>query len=208
LKHGIFIVRSTLTEEAKGRIPAAWHHMYERVWDEADYVVPPAENGAFFVTTNVIITPNQTRSNCPESHGPKFRKAICQPEEKKPGQTNECPRAKVVANHSMCEPGSWASLVHGHGTYTGCCVRSDLPHPPSTNVCEVQAWCPLEMDQTPLLYEDGPLIPGNVRRIRLERGTGGKRANSGRLPTSMGAGKAITLDRSFTSQVVLPTTPR
>ena len=34
-----------------------------RVWDEADYVVPPAENGAFFITTNVLITPNQVISN-------------------------------------------------------------------------------------------------------------------------------------------------
>ena len=34
---------------------------YFRVWDEADYVVPPAENGAFFITTNVLITPNQTQ---------------------------------------------------------------------------------------------------------------------------------------------------
>ena len=40
--------------------------LYEMVWDEADYVVPPAENGAFFVTTNVIITPNQTLGYCPE----------------------------------------------------------------------------------------------------------------------------------------------
>ena len=32
-----------------------------RVWDEADYVVPPAENGAFFITTNLNITPNQTQ---------------------------------------------------------------------------------------------------------------------------------------------------
>ena len=39
---------------------------WKRVWDEADYVVPPAENGAFFVTTNVVITPNQTRGYCPE----------------------------------------------------------------------------------------------------------------------------------------------
>ena len=39
---------------------------YERVWDEADYVIPPAENGAFFVTTNVVITPNQTWGKCPE----------------------------------------------------------------------------------------------------------------------------------------------
>ena len=34
----------------------------------ADYVVPPAENGAFFVATNVIITPNQTRGFCPEDN--------------------------------------------------------------------------------------------------------------------------------------------
>ena len=37
--------------------------MYTRIWDVADYVIPPAENGAFFVATNVIITPNQTRGN-------------------------------------------------------------------------------------------------------------------------------------------------
>ena len=40
---------------------------FDRVWDEADYVVPPAENGAFFITTNVLITPNQTQSRCPEN---------------------------------------------------------------------------------------------------------------------------------------------
>ena len=37
--------------------------VYTRIWDVADYVIPPAENGAFFVATNVIITPNQTRGN-------------------------------------------------------------------------------------------------------------------------------------------------
>ena len=42
--------------------------MYERIWDESDYVIPPAENSAFFVMTNVVLTPNQTRSNCPEDH--------------------------------------------------------------------------------------------------------------------------------------------
>ena len=40
--------------------------MDRKVWDEADYVIPPAENGAFFVTTNVVITPNQTTGRCPE----------------------------------------------------------------------------------------------------------------------------------------------
>ena len=47
-------------------LPPTLRQMYERVWDEADYVVPPAENGAFFVTTNVVITPNQTLGYCPE----------------------------------------------------------------------------------------------------------------------------------------------
>ena len=42
--------------------------MYERIWDDADYVIPPSENNAFFVMTNVIVTPNQTRTHCPEDH--------------------------------------------------------------------------------------------------------------------------------------------
>ena len=48
--------------------------LYTRVWDVADYVVPPAENGAFFVATNVIITANQTRGTsntlCTFTHFP------------------------------------------------------------------------------------------------------------------------------------------
>ena len=42
--------------------------MYERIWDESDYVIPPAENSAFFIMTNFVLTPNQTRSTCPEDH--------------------------------------------------------------------------------------------------------------------------------------------
>lgn len=48
-------------------LPPSLRILYERVWDEADYVVPPAENGAFFVTTNVVITPNQTLGHCAEA---------------------------------------------------------------------------------------------------------------------------------------------
>ena len=47
-------------------MPPHLRALYERVWDEADYVVPPAENVAFFVTTNVVITPNQTLGHCAE----------------------------------------------------------------------------------------------------------------------------------------------
>ena len=54
--------RSRLPDAQNMSVPREWRHLYNRVWDTADYVVPPAENGAFFVTTNVVITPNQVRS--------------------------------------------------------------------------------------------------------------------------------------------------
>ena len=57
---------SQLDEDFRSKISPSLRALYERVWDEADYVVPPAENGAFFVTTNIVITPNQTLGNCPE----------------------------------------------------------------------------------------------------------------------------------------------
>jgi P2X purinoceptor 4 len=79
--------------------------MYERVWDEADYVVPPAENGAFFVMTNVVLTPNQTRSVCPEDPA-EVKKSVC-------NTSDDCEPEKVI------------SLVKGHGTQTGVCVPSD-----------------------------------------------------------------------------------
>ena len=61
--------RSHLPEndsDVSSQIPREWRHLYNRVWDVADYVVPPAENGAFFITTNVVLTPNQTQTACPE----------------------------------------------------------------------------------------------------------------------------------------------
>ena len=47
---------------------------FRRIWDVTDYVVPPTESNAFFVTTNVIITPDQEKGTCaedPETHGAK-----------------------------------------------------------------------------------------------------------------------------------------
>ncbi len=59
--------RSRLLDSEAALLPESeWRHLYNRVWDVADYVVPPAENGAVFVTTNVVITPNQTQGICPE----------------------------------------------------------------------------------------------------------------------------------------------
>jgi len=39
---------------------------YRRVWDVSDLVVPASENEAVFLTTNLVITPNQTRGLCSE----------------------------------------------------------------------------------------------------------------------------------------------
>ncbi len=38
----------------------------DRVWDVTDYVVPPQEVDAFFVTTNVVFTASQTQGKCDE----------------------------------------------------------------------------------------------------------------------------------------------
>lgn len=41
--------------------------MYRRIWDTSDLI--SSDNDAFFVTTNVITTPNQTRTTCSEVLG-------------------------------------------------------------------------------------------------------------------------------------------
>ncbi|PAA81535.1 hypothetical protein BOX15_Mlig019017g3, partial [Macrostomum lignano] len=40
-----------------------------RVWDSADYIIPPIMNGAIFITTNARVTDKQAMSECPESVG-------------------------------------------------------------------------------------------------------------------------------------------
>ncbi len=44
----------------------AWRPLYNRIWDVTDIIVPPVENNAFFITTNIVITPNQARGECAE----------------------------------------------------------------------------------------------------------------------------------------------
>uniref|UniRef100_A0A4W3HD60 P2X purinoceptor n=1 Tax=Callorhinchus milii TaxID=7868 RepID=A0A4W3HD60_CALMI len=38
----------------------------ERLWDSADYIIPPEQESSFFVMTNLIRTENQTQGHCPE----------------------------------------------------------------------------------------------------------------------------------------------
>ncbi|XP_015780585.1 PREDICTED: P2X purinoceptor 4-like [Acropora digitifera] len=95
------------------------------LWDSSDFVIPPEEDNAVFVMTNMIISPNQTQSTCPED--PKFPNVKCT-------KDSDCPRLKPVEN--------------GHGLRTGRCVLSDREE--NKKVCEIYSWCPVEIDELPM----------------------------------------------------------
>ncbi|XP_014779935.1 P2X purinoceptor 4 isoform X1 [Octopus bimaculoides] len=88
------------------------------VWDVADYVVPPQENGAVFVMTNAIITYNQTQ-RCPQDVASGD---FCTTDA-------DCPAETMIPS--------------GDGFRTGRCVNSSQN---GTKVCEIYAWCPFEND--------------------------------------------------------------
>jgi hypothetical protein len=65
----------------------AWRSLYNRIWDVTDIIVPPVENNAFFITTNIVITPNQARGECAE------REAVA------PCRTDtDCPAGRAASN--------------------------------------------------------------------------------------------------------------
>ncbi|GAV00368.1 hypothetical protein RvY_11229-2 [Ramazzottius varieornatus] len=90
-----------------------------RVWDTADYVIPPQENGAFFVTTNIIMSPNQEQGICPEDYSSRQLGASC-------STGFDCPSGSKSAN----------------GVRTGTCNNA-------TSTCDIRAWCPVEKDVEP-----------------------------------------------------------
>ncbi|GFW89812.1 p2X purinoceptor 4 [Trichonephila clavipes] len=100
---------------------------YRRVWDVADFVIPPSENGATFIATNIIITANQTQGTCPED--PSVPDAIC----------NEA--------NNTCTAGQ--AFPTGNGVMTGQCIENDYDN--SISTCEIHAWCPTEKDAFPLI---------------------------------------------------------
>ena len=111
--------------------------MYERIWDEADYVIPPSEGNAFFVLTNAVITPNQTRGTCPEDHL-EIKNITCKFHEQR-----ECIEKRIFNYKS-------------HGPETGNCVESDRVENDTVYACEIHAWCPIERDILPVA--DEPLL--------------------------------------------------
>ncbi|RWR99873.1 P2X purinoceptor 4-like protein [Dinothrombium tinctorium] len=113
-------------DQFKHFINESMREYYNRVWDVSDYIVPPEENNAFFVTTNLIITPNQKLGICPED--PSLKTAHCDP------LNNTCVDGKTD--------------LFGNGAQTGECVLSDREE--SVHVCQIRAWCPVERDELPL----------------------------------------------------------
>ena len=100
------LIRSWLTDEAKTRLPEESRGMYERIWDESDYVIPPSENNAFFVMTNVVLTPNQTRTTCPEDPA-ELPDVVC-------GYKNVT-SGEVDFMEGVCVKGHIGNLIKSHG---------------------------------------------------------------------------------------------
>uniref|UniRef100_A0A3P8X7H7 Purinergic receptor n=1 Tax=Esox lucius TaxID=8010 RepID=A0A3P8X7H7_ESOLU len=111
-------VISTVTTKVKGTGFTNISGLGAHVWDVADYNIPPEGESSFFVLTNMIITPNQMQSSCPEL----------------PNQSTIC--------MSDCDCTEGSSDVRGNGIQTGLCVN----YSETVKTCEVLSWCPLEID--------------------------------------------------------------
>ncbi|XP_022108433.1 P2X purinoceptor 4-like isoform X2 [Acanthaster planci] len=99
---------------------------YNRIWDLADYVIPPQQTNAFFVMTNMVITPKQTRGICPEA--PDVWYGRCKTDA-------DCPAGEYIKT--------------GNGMRTGSCVPTPWPYKDVNKTCEIKAWCPIENDKLP-----------------------------------------------------------
>ena len=128
--------------------------IYERVWDVADFVIPPSENNAFFVLTNAIITKNQTRTACPEDYT-DMPDIICNENGRRfvPPSASKNNYKKLIE----CTKGR-ISYYKSHGSETGRCIRHDRKeNKEDVHVCEVSGWCPIEQDI--LTKNTEPLLP-------------------------------------------------
>jgi len=98
--------------------PDEWQK-YNRVWDYTDFV--ERLDDEVYVTTNLVITTNQTESTCPELS--LLKGVQCDP------------------LNNTCQTG----LMRAHGVQTGKCVAADFPYlDPKTHewknisVCEIR----------------------------------------------------------------------
>ncbi|XP_078235282.1 P2X purinoceptor 5 isoform X1 [Pogona vitticeps] len=116
-------LQSSVITKVKGVAFTNTSELGGRLWDVADYVIPPQGESVFFVMTNLIVTPNQRQSTCPESPG--IPDALCY-------HDSDCPEGKAV--------------VAGNGVKTGRCLKTGGNR---SGTCEIFAWCPVEKKGRP-----------------------------------------------------------
>uniref|UniRef100_A0A8B9FBJ4 P2X purinoceptor n=1 Tax=Amazona collaria TaxID=241587 RepID=A0A8B9FBJ4_9PSIT len=116
-------LQSSVITKLKGVAFTNTSELGERLWDVADYVIPPQGENVFFVMTNLIVTPNQRQATCPESD--RIPDALCY-------KDGDCMAGEAV--------------VAGNGVKTGRCLK-DRDNIRGT--CEILAWCPVEKRSKP-----------------------------------------------------------
>ncbi|NXO36145.1 P2RX5 protein, partial [Locustella ochotensis] len=116
-------LQSSVITKLKGVAFTNTSELGERLWDVADYVIPPQGESVFFVMTNLIVTPNQRQATCPESAN--IPDALCD-------KDTDCLEGKAV--------------VAGNGVKTGRCLKD---RGSTRGTCEILAWCPVEKRSKP-----------------------------------------------------------
>ncbi|KAM6163681.1 P2X purinoceptor 5 [Rhynchocyon petersi] len=114
-------LQSAVITKVKGVAFTNTSELGERLWDVADYVIPPQGESVFFVVTNLIVTPNQRQNVCAESE--------------------DIPSAECFEDHD-CPSGE--AVVTGNGVKTGRCLRVGST---GKGTCEIFAWCPVQKSQ-------------------------------------------------------------
>ncbi|XP_058641466.1 P2X purinoceptor 4b isoform X2 [Onychostoma macrolepis] len=138
-------VISSVSTKVKGNILTNSSIEGVHVWDVPEYVIPPQGENSFFVLTNMILTPGQTQSKCPEVRSNASicfvhfhtRRECCITNYSFLQIPSEVTKCESVSD---CREGH--NEVHGNGVQTGHCVK----YSDTIKTCEVQAWCPLEND--------------------------------------------------------------
>nr|XP_026249714.1 P2X purinoceptor 5 isoform X1 [Urocitellus parryii] len=123
-------LQSAVVTKVKGVAYTNTSELGERLWDVADYVIPPQGDNVFVVITNLIVTTNQRQGTCAEYEG--VPDGLC-------SQDHDCHAGETV--------------IAGNGVKTGRCLRVGNS---TRGTCEIFAWCPVEtqsMPMEPLLKE-------------------------------------------------------
>uniref|UniRef100_A0A8C2VMH6 P2X purinoceptor n=1 Tax=Chinchilla lanigera TaxID=34839 RepID=A0A8C2VMH6_CHILA len=116
-------LQSAVVTKVKGVAYTNTSELGERLWDVADYVIPPQGDNVFFVITNLIVTANQRQSTCAEREG--IPDGMC-------SQDHDCRAGEPV--------------IAGNGVKTGRCL---LAGNSTVGTCEIFAWCPVETQSRP-----------------------------------------------------------